>query len=373
MKKKELSLLPLVPPAAAAGAILAVYYLLLRQPRWAAAWAEHVSGPYRRAVGLAAAKLPFSVMELLYALGVAALLLFLGRTVYLLARRRRRGRRLLRRGLALLLAAALLWCGYCLTWGADYMAPGFSARTGLSPRESTPEQLRALTAYFAENVSLAAEDTARDGAGHWAEDTADILARSETAYAALEAEFPALAGPYIRPKGMYFSEIMSYLGFTGIFFPFTGEPNVNTDQPGAFLPGTVAHELAHSRGVTSEAEANFLAVAACVTGPDPAYRYSGWLYGLTYLSGALYGADPAAWREIAGGLSPRVLQDLTDNSEYWARYETPVAEAAETVYDTYLRASGETLGMRSYGACVDLLAAYFGPGLPEYAQPDPAA
>ena len=39
---------------------------------------------------------------------------------------------------------------------------------------------------------------------------------------------------------------------------------------------------------------------------------------------------------------------------------SPVEETAGQVYDSFLKGNGQKLGMRSYGACVDLLVAYFG-------------
>ena len=62
---------------------------------------------------------------------------------------------------------------------------------------------------------------------------------------------------------------MSYLDFTGFFFPFTAEANVNTDFPGALFASTIAHELSHQRGVAREQEANFTAVLACLNTATP--------------------------------------------------------------------------------------------------------
>ena len=78
---------------------------------------------------------------------------------------------------------------------------------------------------------------------------------------------------------MRFSRVMSAMGFTGFYFPFTGECNVNVDFPAATLPTTVAHELSHRRGIASEQECNFLAVLACLRCGDAAYRYAGALSG----------------------------------------------------------------------------------------------
>ena len=118
--------------------------------------------------------------------------------------------------------------------------------------------------------------------------------------------------------------------------------------------------MAHQRGIASEQECNFIAIAASTTAQSPAYRYSGWLMGFTYLSNALYRADPEAWQAVRVLLPDTVVADLRDNSAYWAEFEGPVNDAAQKVYDSFLKSSGESRGTQSYGTVVDMLMAYYG-------------
>jgi hypothetical protein len=80
-----------------------------------------------------------------------------------------------------------------------------------------------------------------------------------------------------------------------------------------------------------------------------------------HLSNALYSVNPGAWRMIDAGLREGVQADLLENNTYWARFESPVQTVTNTVYEGFLQSYGQTLGLRSYGACVDLLAGYYGP------------
>lgn len=164
----------------------------------------------------------------------------------------------------------------------------------------------------------------------------------------------------VPPKTMRFSRVMSAMGFTGFYFPFTGECNVNVDSPAATLPTTVAHELSHRRGIASEQECNFLAVLglACSCG-DAAYRYAGALSGYIYLANALYSADAERWAPpCAQTLDERVVADLRASGAYWAQFEGLADTVSNAVYDGFLKSYG-TIGVKSYGACVDLLVAYF--------------
>ena len=152
---------------------------------------------------------------------------------------------------------------------------------------------------------------------------------------------------------------MSYLDFTGFFFPFTAEANVNMDSPVCDLAATVAHELSHQRGVAKEQEANFTAVLASLRYGDPDYCYSACLLAYTHLGNALYRADTEAWEEISAELSEDVVRDLSARNAYWRQFETPVQKASNTVYEGFLHSYDQTLGLKSYGACVDLLVNYY--------------
>ena len=60
--------------------------------------------------------------------------------------------------------------------------------------------------------------------------------------------------------------------------------------------------------------------------------------------------------KIAGEtFTPELFIDWKENNDYWAALESPVEEAAGDVYDSFLKSNNQELGIRSYGACVDLL------------------
>jgi hypothetical protein len=126
-----------------------------------------------------------------------------------------------------------------------------------------------------------------------------------------------------------------------------------------YLGSTIAHEMAHLRGIASEQECNFLAVVASTASDEPAYRYAGWLLGYVYTSNALYRADREAWKAIRATLPEEVNADLRYHSDYWAAYEGPVSEAASNAYDSFLKGYGDEDGIQSYGTVVDMLIAYY--------------
>ena len=315
--------------------------------------------PIHRALGQLNAHVPFSVAEALIALAVLGLLGFLGVQAVRLVTRPERGRRLYRLLVTLAAAVLTVYALFCLLWGVFYYGDDFMARSGLKNDPISTEQLTAVTRYFADLANTYAHRVARDDSGLCCSDRAEILRKSPEVFAATEEEFPCLAGPPLAAKGIFFSRVMSYVDFTGFFFPFTAEANVNMDSPACDLAATVAHELSHQRGVAKEQEANFTAVLASLRYGDSDYVYSASLMAYTHLGNALYRADHEAWEEIFAGLDEAVVADLRASARYWARFDTPVRTASNTVYEGFLQSYDQTLGLKSYGACVDLLVNYY--------------
>ena len=343
-----------------ASALLVALHLLMRSDHaLMVLLSEKAVRPLHRALGQLNAHVPFSVAELLIALAVCALLGYIVFQIAALIRRGERLRRLYRTLVTLLAAPLAVYALFCLLWGVYYYADDFSAQSGFRCEPVSVEQLESVTRYFADMAGEYADRVPRDERGFCRSDRAEILRRSPEVFQKTERDWPCLAGPPLAAKGVVCSRVMSYLDFTGFFFPFTAEANVNLDAPACDLAATVAHELSHQRGVAKEQEANFTAVLACLDYGDPDYVYSAALLACTHLGNALARADGEAWEKICDGLDENVKRDLVLRGAYWRQFETPVRKASNTVYEGFLYSYDQTLGLRSYGACVDLLVNYY--------------
>ena len=91
-----------------------------------------------------------------------------------------------------------------------------------------------------------------------------------------------------RTKQFYPAGFMRRMGILGIYFPFTGESYIDPTLHPLDKPFTIAHEMAHSYGVTDEGEANFIAWVICSNSDDPLLQYSGQLRLLRYQMNDLY-------------------------------------------------------------------------------------
>ncbi len=345
--------------ALASAALIALHLLTRRDRALNTAVSDGFVRPAHRALAKLCARLPFSAAELLLALAALGLLVFLAVQLARLARRGGRLARLYRLVMTLLSAALAVYALFCLLWGVYYYADDFTARSGVSDEPVSVEQLERVTAYFADLANAYAGRVPRDENGVCALDRRALLAYSPRLYAAVERDFPCLSGPPLAAKGVLCSRLMSLADFTGFFFPLTGEANVNMDFPTGLLPATIAHELAHQRGVAREQEANFAAVLACLADGRDEFVYSAALLAYTHLGNALRGADRGAWERVYATLDGRVLADFAAGRAYWARFDTPARTVSNAVYEGFLQSYDQTLGLRSYGACVDLLVNYY--------------
>lgn len=314
--------------------------------------------PVKQAFARVCSLFPFSVAELECTLAVLFLPGWVLWTCLSAAREKPRWPALLRCFSFLLGVLLTLYLFFCLLLGASYRADSFQDRSSLKAEPESIEALTAATELFAQHLCETADTVPRDRNGAFAVSVEDIFAGAADIYRGAEALFPILALRDVTPKAARYSRLLSYVDTTGFYFPFTGEANINTDPPPALIPATIAHEMAHQRGVASEQEANFIAILACSESGMPAYVYSGWLFGFIHLGNALYRYDPETYREIAARLPEEVWKDLRDNNAYWAGFDTPAAEVSTAVYDSMLRSYGQELGVRSYGAVVDLILAW---------------
>lgn len=363
-KRPPLSALYRLSPAghiiAAVSAALILLHLLTRDNQALMVWAsERLVRPVHCALAVLNDHLPFSVAELLIGLAVIAVLVYIIYTIIKLIRCGGRLKRLYAAVINLLAAGLAVYAGFCMLWGVYYYGDDFMTRSGLKNDNISVEQLETVTEYFAALVNEYSSQVPRDADGNYVADRDAILRRSNEVYANVEETLPCLSGPAVRAKGVYFSRVMSYTDFTGFFFPFTAEANVNTDFPPALFASTVAHELAHQRGVAKEQEANFAAVLASLEYGDAEYCYSACVLAYTHLGNALYSADYDAWKSIYLTLNEDVRRDFAANREYWAQFETPVQKVSNTVYEGFLYSYDQSMGLKSYGACVDLLVNYY--------------
>ena len=146
---------------------------------------------------------------------------------------------------------------------------------------------------------------------------------------------------------------------SGLYTYMTGEANLNTNFPDSTLPFTMAHEMAHQRGIAREDEANFVAFLVTMESDDPYIQYSGYYEILKYFINTLYAADQELFKEIYAHMDKKLVNEILAFNEFFKPYQnSAAATVTETINDAYQQIQGVEEGIQSYGLVVDLTVAY---------------
>ena len=236
----------------------------------------------------------------------------------------------------------------------------FKYNKSISGIDKTKEDLANLYEFLIENANETRKLVkSSDGVMKANTDYKGIINRAYLGYENILDLLPNLSGNYSNAKYVMSSKLMCYTGITGIYFPFTGEANVNVAIPDIYIPSTTLHEMAHQRGYASEDEANFIAYLASINHPDIDFKYSGYILALNHTANALYSTDYDTYVALSKNISEDVLFDLRNNREFWKRYEGKIDDISNEINNTYLKANGVSEGVKSYGKMVDLLLVYY--------------
>ncbi|MDA9365380.1 DUF3810 domain-containing protein [Flavobacteriaceae bacterium] len=164
----------------------------------------------------------------------------------------------------------------------------------------------------------------------------------------------------IKPfvKNSQWSTLLSYMGYAGYLNPLTLESQVNKHIPKLNYITTVAHEMAHQLGVAPESEANYIAFYTTINHPNPFIQYSGYSFAIRYCYSELYKANPEKAKELISVLHPGIIEKFKELSAFWREYKNPFEPFLKKGYDSYLKANGQRLGIKSYDAMVALVIAH---------------
>ena len=230
---------------------------------------------------------------------------------------------------------------------------------GIDASPATTDELERTCAALLDKALTLRENLPEDANGVFAPASSkDETLRDVTALyqkAANESELRYLGGSFGRAKPVLYSIGLSQANITGVYFPFTGEANVNADAPVLMFAATSLHEAAHQRGFAREDEANFLAYYVSSYSGSDAVEYSGTMLALVISMNKLYADDKDAYFSLRETYSAGMNADLAAHSAYWAQFEGPVAETSEKINDAFLKTNRQEDGVKSYGRMVDLL------------------
>ena len=157
-----------------------------------------------------------------------------------------------------------------------------------------------------------------------------------------------------RIKPLTTSFLYREFHITGVHFAPTTEATINVLIPDALKPFTMAHELAHAKGVMREQDANLVALYVCLLSDDPYVQYSGLFNSFyTLLNLLRYIGEPTAYQQMYQTLSLNIRKDYAYQNAFWSEYDV-LDTFARWVNDTYLKIFGND-GVSSYVDVPDVI------------------
>ena len=314
---------------------------------------------------------PFSVFEIIVYITFISILLFIIYFIYTIIKYPKKSKSFIKNSILNILSIiSIVYFLFIILWGLNYnrlplevtIIDNYNLKynKSITKVEKNNEDLKNLYKYLIEKSNETRKLVKTENNIMKANsDYKGIIKRAYLGYENITYIFPSIYGNYGNAKYILSSNLMCYTGITGIYFPFTGEANINVGVPNLYIPSTTLHEMAHQRGYASEDEANFIAYLASVNHPHIDFKYSGYILALNHTGNALYKADYEAYAELSKNISEGVLKDLRNNCEFWDKYEGKIDEISNDINNTYLKANGVSEGVKSYGKMVDLLLTYY--------------
>lgn len=170
-----------------------------------------------------------------------------------------------------------------------------------------------------------------------------------------------LAEEYKRVDNSYFSSytpkgkrivnktIMSELHIVGVFFAPFGEANVNGNENNLFLPQTLAHELAHAKGVMREFQADIVSYYVLLQSDNPYLRYGAYVkcLGSALNIVSLYPNSSVEYTRLQAMVDSRIYAERKNYGEFYDKYNH-FDKLGEFFNDIYLKLQKQPDGTGSY-------------------------
>lgn len=248
---------------------------------------------------------------------------------------------------------------FMLLFGYQYLDKGFAKRVRLS---TTPGEVNIVDEYIA---AMDRAMVARNGIPELQSKT-DVTELTEwpsnseiqNQVAEVLTMYPARDTP-IQIVQFKPARTLRRLGISGIYNPFTGEANVESSLPSIQNAYVSAHEMAHAMGITSEAEANFVAYLACVNSDDPFLIYAGEYAIWRQIAQEINKTHPVEVRNNLRAIIP--IELMADRMAILNLYrESPAyfPEVTENMNDAYLKLQGIEAGADDYDGFLKLYLAW---------------
>ncbi len=359
MKEKRLFTPAIITASAVFGCSLAVYITARFSPAFAEWWTRYPSQWMRGLLAAVTDPIPFSLAEMVLILLIpCAVLYMLVSNKYICSEDPKKYYRCLRPLLVIILVLASTFFG---VFGPCYFRNTLDQNLNMDKKDVTAPELKYTAERVIEEINALSVTTDPSGATVLTGGYEELIKEIKTSFEDYCSRNDYISWFDSDPKLISLSPVMTYTHISGLYSFFTGEANINFNYPDFVIPFTVAHEMAHQRGIAREDEANFVAFLVCINSENDYVRYSGLFNMLEYLLSALNKADGNLYKEfVKESITPGIRAELVAYSEFFKKYsDSTASQVVGSINNSYLESQGQKAGSASYGLVVDLAVAYY--------------
>lgn len=255
---------------------------------------------------------------------------------------------------------SIIYFVFNMVWGLNYYRLPLYDSLNIEKKYTT-EQLIATTQRLIEksnamHLQLGFADSVKIDMPYSQE---EIFKKTINGYNNLSKIHPQLAYTPKSIKNSLWSTLLTYMGYSGYYNPFSGEAQVNGLIKNYKYPVVSCHEQAHQLGYAAENEANFIAALATLHNDDPYIQYAGYIFALRYCVNEVARRDIDTYHDLLKTINPGILASYKEMRDFWKSYENPLEDISKVFWDTFLKANNQSKGISSYSYMVALLVNYF--------------
>lgn len=180
----------------------------------------------------------------------------------------------------------------------------------------------------------------------------DISLLVEDSYKIITSDYYNKSTAHAKP--MISSFIYRELQLTGVTFAPYAEANVNYLATNLEKPFVVAHELAHTKGVMREDDANQVAFYVCLNSDNEYLRFSAYglyFYQLRSFANSSYISEEEVEQLIS--VDEKYYKAIKYASDYWKEHDL-LGKIGDAINNAYITSSGVQEGTTSYSGGTEI-------------------
>lgn len=323
-----------------AAGVLIVFLIVLgifqNDPNICEWWTRNIARGYQTFVGTIFKYLPFSFIEILILSAIGLLIFLIIRIIIDLTKKG------FFKALDKLMIIAVSVLGLVTTYVMTTSLAYYRAELPIQLYEEKVDKTKfnSIVQYFLDDFNTCSQNLEYYESGEVKMPYSPNELARKIAYEYSKIKDPYFSSFTTNPKPLLTSFLFVQFQITGVYVGISGEVNYDAFMTKSEYPFTFAHELAHSKGVMRENDAQLVAAYICLNSEDDFIRYSGYMYTFTsLLSLCRYTGNKDDYNNMRKQMDEDILKNYSYISKYWEKNDL-LSHIGEFFNNLYLKLFG---------------------------------